>query len=210
MRITRWVALGLLTATLVAAAGLLVSGAVLYDSYVPNGGGEVFLQPTWVQRSVEWVQREDGFAVALVVLGLLAAVACVVALVRSRRLAWLVGTLAGLVAAGTGALSAATASAVRWDQLALWAVTVNTTIQGYSAPFDDRLVRFAIVDGSEVAPSDQRLMVGLHLGAALLGLAAVLVALVVAAVWGRSRQEVWRSTQAAISSTADTASGNAG
>ena len=35
-------------------------------------------------------------------------------------------------------------------------------------------------------------------------------ALVVTAVWGRRRQEVWRSTQAAISSTAETASGNAG
>jgi ABC-type transport system involved in cytochrome c biogenesis permease subunit len=71
-------------------------------------------------------------------------------------------------------------------------------------------VRFAVVDGREVAPADQRLAVGLHLGAAMVGLVAVVVGLVVAAVWGRRRQEVWRSTQAAISSTAETASGNAG
>jgi quinol-cytochrome oxidoreductase complex cytochrome b subunit len=210
VRIVRWTALGLLTATLVAATGLLVSGAVLYGSYQPDGGGEVFLQPTSVQRSVEWVQREDTAAAALTVLGLLAAVACVVALVRSRRPAWLVAALTGLLAAGTGLLSGLTATAVRWDQVGLWAVTVGADIRGYRAPFDNDLVRFTIVDGSEVAPADQRLMVGLHLGAALIGLSAVLVGLVVAAVWGRRRQDVWRSTQAAISSTADTASGNAG
>jgi hypothetical protein len=210
VRIARGTALGLLTATLAAAIGLLVSGAVLYGSYRPDGGGEVVLQPTSVQHSAEWVHREDVTAVALIVLGLLAALACVVALVTSRRMAWIAGLVAGLVAAGAGALSAATASAVRWDQLGLWAVTVGADIRGYRAPFDSDLVRFAVVDGREVAPADQRLAVGLHLGAAMVGLVAVVVGLVVAAVWGRRRQEVWRSTQAAISSTAETASGNAG
>lgn len=211
MRIVRWTALGLLTATLVATAGLLVSGAVLYGSYVPTApGADTRLALPSVQRSVDRVHREDLAAATVIVLGVLAAVACVVALVRSRRVAWIVGAVAGLVAAGAGALSAATASAVRWDQLALWAVTVGTDIRGYRAPFDSDLVRFAVVDGREVAPADQRLMVALHLGAPLLGLVAVVIGLVAGAVWGRRRQEVWRSTQAAISSTADTASGNAG
>jgi quinol-cytochrome oxidoreductase complex cytochrome b subunit len=209
VRIARWTALGLLTATLVAAAGLLVSGAVLYGTYEPEGIGEA-LQPTSVQRSVEWLQREDTSAVALIVLGALATVACVVALVRTRRMAWIGGAVAGLLAAGMGAVSAATASAVRWDQLGLWAVTVNERISGYRAPFDSEIVRFAIVDGREVAPADQRLMVALHMAAPVTALVAVVVGLVVAAAWGRRRQEVKRSTQAAISSTAVTASGNAG
>jgi hypothetical protein len=206
----RWVVLGLLALAALAAVGLLVSSLALYRGYRPSAPGvEPFLLTGDTRSTVDWLDRERTAAIALVVLSVLAAIGSLVVLVARRRGAWAV-PFVGSLAATVGALvSLATRTAVQWDQLALWAVTVGTDMKGYEAATRTPMVRFVIVDGREVSPTDYKLVLAMHMGGAAVAVAGLFVALVVASSWGGD-QAVWRRTKAASSSTAATASGNAG
>ncbi len=206
----RWTALGLLALALLAGVALLVSSRALYQDYRPGVTG---LDPLSVGgdtgSTLDWLGREHAAAIALLVLSVLAAVASLVVLVTRRRGAWAVALVGSLVAVLGAVASLATRTAVQWDQLALWSVTVGTDMKGYQAATDGEMVRFVIVDGREVSPTDYTLTLATHMYGAAIAVVGLLIALVVALVWGGD-QAVWRRTKAAISSTAATASGNAG
>jgi quinol-cytochrome oxidoreductase complex cytochrome b subunit len=83
--------------------------------------------------------------------------------------------IAAVVAAG---LASYTTRLVRWDQLALRAVTVGTSIDGYWAAAFHHGVRFVLVDGNEVSQRAYATALVVHLVApvvATLGLAHLLL-----------------------------------
>jgi hypothetical protein len=205
-----WVALGLVALTLLAALALLVSSLALYRGYVPSPAGvEPALRPAGAASALDWIAREHVAAVAVVVLAVLAAAACLLVAVTRGGIAWVVALVGALVAACGAIASLATRTAVQWDQLALWAVTAGADVKGYQAATGGDVVRFVVVDGREVAPLDYRLVLGVHMGGATVAVVVLVVALAAAVTWGVD-QPVWRQTKAASSSTASTASGNAG
>ncbi len=206
----RWTALGLLTLALLAAAALLVSSRALYQDYRPSAtgfDGVAVGRPTG--STTDWLDREHAAVIALLVLSVLAAVASLVVFVMRRRWAWAVALVGSLVAVLGAVASLATRTAVQWDQLALWSVTVGADMKGYKAAAGGDMVRFVMVDGREVTTTDYTLALATHMYGVAIAVVGLFIALVVALVWGRD-QAVKRSIQAAISSTADTASGNAG
>jgi hypothetical protein len=195
---------------LLAALALLVSSRALYQDYRPAVTSFDGLAVGGATGStLDWLDREHAAAIALLVLSLMAAVGSLVVLVTRRRWAWAVALVGSLVGVAGAAASLATRTAVQWDQLALWSVTVGADMKGYQAANSGEMVRFVIVDGHEVSPLDYTLMLTIHMYGTAIAVVGLLVALVVALVWGGG-QAVKRSTQAAISSTAETASGNAG
>jgi hypothetical protein len=210
MRWLRWVALGLLALALLAAVALLVSSRTLYHDYRPSALGidETSLA-NGPRSTLIWLDRELAAGVALLLLSVLSALASLVVLITRRRAAWVAALVASVLAAGGAIASLATRTAVQWDQLALWAVVVGEDVKGYEAAAAGDMVRFVVVDGREVSPLDFRLLLGVHMWGAALAVAVLVVALVIVAVWGGD-QPVWRRTKAASSSTASTASGNAG
>jgi quinol-cytochrome oxidoreductase complex cytochrome b subunit len=161
---------------------LVVTGAVLYFAYVPTAtqafgagfpdaeGGEVAEVVRLVHRWASW------FAVptSLLAASLLS--------LRSRPSERVVSGLAlgaGLVLAIMAA--SFTGYLLPWDQLALYAVTVGRNLSGYTWLGNDD-VRFALMDGTEIAPRTVAKWLVLH--AVLLGGAA---AALVAVAWRRTR-----------------------
>jgi hypothetical protein len=210
----RWTALGLLALALVAAVALLISSRALYQDYQPSTTGLDGLAVGGARGSTpDWLGREHAAAITLLVLAALAAVASLVVLVTRRRWPWAVALVGSLVAVLGAVAALATRTAVQWDQLALWSVTVGADLKGYQAATGGEtggdMVRFVIVDGREVSTTDYTLTLATHMYGVALAVVGLLIALVVALVWGGD-QAVKRSIQAAISSTAETASGNAG
>ena len=207
----RWTALGLLTLALLGALASLTAARVLYSDYRPSvaDGADGTLTVPGIASTLTWVPREHVSLVMLLLFSVLAAVASLVVLVTCRRWAWAVAVVGSLVAVLGAVAALATRTAVQWDQLALWSVTVGTDMKGYQAANSGEMVRFVIVDGREVSPLDYTLTLATHMYGVAIAVVGLLSALVVALVWGRG-QAVKRSTQAAISSTAVTASGNAG
>ena len=65
---------------------------------------------------------------------------------------------------------------VRWDQLALWAVTVGDDAGGYGMAAFDEGVRFVLVDDQEVTTREYRTVLVVHLAAHAAGLAALVAA----------------------------------
>ncbi len=208
----RWVSVGLLVATGLAAAATLVSTGWLYGQYRPHAPGvEPWLLTAADRSALEWIHREDRASAALLVLAGLSAVACLLTALVVRRWSWFVALAASLVAVGGALLSIATTASVRWQQLALWAVTTGTDLKGYEAATRTPLVRFVIVDGREVSTTDYEVNLVLHVLGPVVALVATVVAGVVVLVWGSRRgQEVIRRTNATSSATASTASGKAG
>ena len=206
----RWTALGLLALALLAAVALLIGSRALYQDYQPSTTGldgarrrrRQGLDADWLGHEhaaadrASWCSRRSPPSPAS---------SCSSpddegrgpwpSSGRSwrcwgRRPHWRRGT------------------AVQWDQLA-WSVTVGADIEGYQAATGGDMVRFVIVDGREVSTTDYTLTLATHMYGVAIAVVGLLIALVVALVWGGD-QAVKRSTQAAISSTAETASGNAG
>lgn len=162
-----------LLALLVVAA----TGAALTWRYHPNVGGPGYLlspAARWSRRLERW--HEASMLGAVAVLALWGSLTAVAPVPSGRRKGL------GIVAAGGAiALIALTARAwqwARWEQLALWAVTVGSEINGlWYAAFSDE-VRFVLVAGrGEVPPSDLAPWVTVHL------LAPVLALLLAAVAW---------------------------
>ena len=90
---------------------------------------------------------------------------------RSRH-----GTARLALAAVAGTLASITGYLLPWDQIALWAVTVRTNMDGYdwlSGP-DRHAVRFVLLGGAEIGPGTLRLWLMVHLGLGALVTAATL------------------------------------
>lgn len=172
------VRLGALTAAVgaVSAGITLVAGLVLADSYRPHApGAEVSLLPRQVRDSDRW---SDWHLVASVVFVIAAIALLVVIWLLCRRQT---GTRALLAMCAVGCSTAVvvlwTRPMVRWDQLALWAVTVGTNVSGYwYAAFDDG-VRFVLIDGSEVSQGQYAPALIAHLVAPAMGLLILIGAL---------------------------------
>lgn len=174
------VGLGFLALAIIGVmAGLIavVAAGVLAETYRPHAPGvETFLLPARVRDA----DRADVHQVAVVVLSLISLVTAVVVVAEKlRSTAWLrrhVGV--AIAAAGAALIAWYTTALVRWDQVALWAVTVGGDIDGYwPAAFDDR-VRFVLIDNREVSQSSYAVALALHLVTpvlAVIGLAYLLV-----------------------------------
>jgi hypothetical protein len=157
------------TATLVAAAGSVfgaaatVAGAVLARSYRPHAPG---VDTALLPADVRAVDRWSDVHLYMSMLVLVAAVAALV-------LTWLVrrrgGSTIAVVVSGVGAAAAGlaiwTRPLVRWDQLALEAVTVGTNVSGYWYAAFDHGVRFVLVGPNEVTQRDYAPVLIAHLAA---------------------------------------------
>lgn len=149
-------------------AGLIAAGTALWllGGYRPAPPSEGVLVSGGVSGSRTW---EIGHS-ASVTVALLASVAAAGAALAERS--W--WRAAAATVAITGLLVVlATAPLLRWDQLALWAITVGTDIAGYAvAAFDDR-VRFVLVDDQEVTPAQYAVALVVHLVAHAVALAGI-------------------------------------
>ena len=88
------------------------------------------------------------------------------------------GLAIGPVLVVVAAIAALTGTLLRWDQAALWAVTVGTNVHGYRQVLDSDHTRFVIVGGSEIGVDTLRHWFFIHvlvLPVALLGLLVVTV-----------------------------------
>lgn len=90
----------------------------------------------------------------------------------ARRRRWSAAAAGGTVVAGLGSLL--TGVGLPWDQLGLWAVTVDSDYRGVVRAAYDDTVRFILIGGLEVSQADYRIVALAHLGLGLI--AAVLVA----------------------------------
>ena len=166
---------------LLAAAGTAVAGLALLDSYRPSPitDPEILL-PEAVVEVQRWIDAHD----LLVRVFLVAGIAVLLGLAFAARGGGLsarravVAALAVAVAIAAALTTIVTTDDVRYDQVALWAVTVGTEMTGYEVAASGDDVRFVLVDGREVSTSEYRRTAVLHLGAPFVGAAALVVALV--------------------------------
>jgi hypothetical protein len=120
---------------------------------------------------VQW--HEVSLYVAVVALVLWCGLTVASGAWRSRRTAVVVGSTLGAVV--LVAVSAVAWNRVRWEQLGLWAVTVDDVRGLWYAAFSDE-VRFVFVDGSGgLTPSDLAPSVVLYLVAPFVALAMLAV-----------------------------------
>ena len=125
-------------------------------------------RPGAVSTSQDW----SSWQVATVLVALSASVVTAAAAVARR--AWF-RAAAGAVATTGLVVVLATIPLLRWNQLALWAVTVGTDITGYGvAAFDDR-VRFVLVDDQEVTPAQYTVALVAHLVGHAIAVAGIAV-----------------------------------
>jgi quinol-cytochrome oxidoreductase complex cytochrome b subunit len=142
VRRARQIAFGLLAAEVVV---LIVTGIALYFRYRPTAA-QAWNQPL-LQVDIQQAGRiRIVHHVASTLALYTSVIAAVLLLVGGRAGRWRWIGLPILVAAVsyTGYL-------LPWDQLALWAVTVGTNLDGYGALFGDQ-VKFVIIDGVEISP----------------------------------------------------------
>ncbi|MGC1511840.1 MAG: hypothetical protein WA797_02855 [Acidimicrobiales bacterium] len=161
-------------------AGLIaaVAAGVLAETYRPHAPGvETFLLPARVRDADRWA---DVHQVAVVVLSLISLVTAVVVVAETlkSKASLRRDVSVAIAAAGAALIAWYTTALVRWDQVALRAVTVGGDIDGYwTAAFDER-VRFVLIDNTEVSQSSYAAALALHLVTpvlAVIGLAYLLV-----------------------------------
>lgn len=163
---------------LVLVVVLAVTGVLLWFRYRPTPdaawsslpGFEAIGRSEPVERSLHrWASR------LLIPVTLLVAVSGVGARwQRGRRVPW------PIAAFGLAVVASISGFLLPWDQLALWAVTVDTRIEGIQALFDDQ-VRSVLIGGAEISPVTYRRWAVIHV---VLGVA------IVAAVIPRRRSRV--------------------
>ena len=152
-------------AALLCAVGTVAAGIVLAGSYRPHApGAELALLPSGVRRSAAWVDwyaigSSSMLVLAAVVLGVVVGLRVSRPTVSSGRAA-IVASAVTVIAA---VLTVATRPLVQWDQLALWAVTIGSDVDGYwYAAFDDG-VRFVLLGGRGVSQGSYAATLVVHL-----------------------------------------------
>ncbi len=161
---------------MIALALVVCSGGGLLLRYRPGGDATT----TWLT----WLHLGGLFiAVQGVVAG------SVIGIMRSPRPSEVARRILALATAGVAvAVAAFTGLLLRWDQLALWAVTTGQEIRGYTWTFGDE-VRFALVNDSVVGVDTVRRLLVVHLGSAV-----VLTAAGVALPWWLGRRRPLATT----------------
>ena len=136
-------------AALLCAVGTASAGIVLAGSYRPHApGAEMALLPSGVRRSAAWVDwyvigSSSMLVFAAVVVGVVVGLRFSRPAVSSGRAAMVASAVTVIAAVVT----VATRPLVQWDQLALWAVTTGSDVDGYwYAAFGDG-VRFVLLGG---------------------------------------------------------------
>ena len=158
----------LVVVALVLVAGLAVTGWQLSTRYRPLDEDIAGLQDA---------HRLLGRLLLVVGVGLLVTT---VGLAGERR-NWTEGAVGGLALLLILATSF-TGELLPWDQLALWAVTVGTDLDGiWTAAFDDDAIRFVLIDNAEIPQSDYARAVIAH----TVVLPVLLVGVLVAIGWRR-------------------------
>ena len=179
----RWLRVGAGIAAAALLVGVAVTGAQLTWRYRPDGGADVWLLPASARWSRRLVRRHQT--------GLLLALPSVTVWgILTLRAAWSNGTApsdgngrgrALVTAASVAAVVFTLLSAFAWrlvkfDQIALWAVTVGADIRGlWYAAFSEH-VRFVLVGDVEVSQTTVAVWVVVHLVAPVLALAAMATA----------------------------------
>jgi hypothetical protein len=153
---------GTLVVATLAAVATAALGFVLTDVYEPQDQGSAW---------------RDWHLVAGVLFLLASAVAAIAGAVRRSVLV----PACAAVATVAAVVTLLTRSLVAWDQVGLRSVTVGTDVAGYwTAAFDDEVV-LVLVGGTEASPGEYAVALAAHLGAPVLGAAALLVATIVVA-----------------------------
>lgn len=131
--------------------------------------------------SAGWQTAQSLLAAPLLLLTIGAVVITVVTVaLRRKSLALAMACVGAAIAIAGIAAAVFTIGAVRWDQLALFSVTVGTNADGYwAAAFGDD-VRFVLIGGTEVSQETYRSVLLAHLAGPFItmaGLATMFVAL---------------------------------
>ncbi len=147
-RVVRW----LLVASVAVLALLFWTGVYLTWNYRPS-------PPAWITpipsvRFEEAVKRVHHFA-ATGLLGLLGATVVLSVLVALLHRRW-VAPLAAAIAAIVAFAGSFSGRLLRWDQLALWAVTVGTNLRGYTLLWDGARIRYVLLGHSEMSVGELR------------------------------------------------------
>lgn len=162
VRARRWagVTLSLLVLVGLLLVVLVVSGIALSTSYRPSAAEAWDLEQVAVTDGRGAVRTAHRTASTLLFpVAVAAALGVIGWSVVARRHTW-VGGAALVVGVPLAAMSGLM---LAWDQVALWAVTVGSNVEGiWGVAFDDG-VRFVIVDGTEVSQTAYRNVVGAHL-----------------------------------------------
>ena len=155
-----------------AATVTAACGVVLARVYRPSGG---FLDTAAERRTVRVSQWwSDLHLVALLVFVVASLVSIMAVWLLRRARAGARGALVlAVVAAAAATVTAWTRSLVRWEQLALWAVTTGRGISGYWYAAFDRGVRFVFVDSVEVSQGSYAWALVVHLAAPIVGAVAL-------------------------------------
>ena len=171
---------GLLLALVIEVTVLVVTGIALFFLYRPSVGqawgdvADATTRSVGIASALRLVHRLASTFALWTSIGLGAVLAIGVSV--GRR--WTAAAL-GVGIAVTTVLASFTGYLLPWDQLALWAVKVGTTVRGYTPLFGSQ-VRFVLTGGSEVGPGTVLWWLFVH----AVVLAPVLVGLLVLA-WRR-------------------------
>ena len=153
-QLTRW----LWRATSLAWLGLVITGVVLLVVYKPTGVSaweDIYeLQDGSWRLSSGFQQVHRLFALCAFLFPAL----LIVLNLSSRNLRRVAQAVGMLVLSLAGWISG---RFIAWDQLAMWAVTVGTDMQGFEPVFSDE-VRFVLIDGSEVTLREIRAWLAVH------------------------------------------------
>jgi hypothetical protein len=174
-------------AGVVTALAVTIVGIVLADVYRPHAPGVSAAElPDAIRRSDQLVDWHRFGSVVLVVTAVVCFVLVVALTARmsasARRKGLLIGAAAFAVV--MSAVTMLTQPLVEWDQLALWAVTVESEIDGYWTAAFGGEVRFVLRGTTEVSQSEYAAVLVVHLAAPAI---AAVVLLFVGAAFGRAR-----------------------
>ena len=152
----------LLRALGITFAVLAVTGIYEAFRYLPTAADD-----GWWNESAQFLHRWSAYAFVGVLLATAVAFAT-----RGRDRSRAMAVWGGLAVAAVGAAAAiVTGPDLRWDQLALWAVTVGTDIKGV---FRLSSVKFVLLGTEEIGLDDYRRTVWLHvLGFPVVALAGI-------------------------------------
>jgi quinol-cytochrome oxidoreductase complex cytochrome b subunit len=167
----------LLTALSVEVAVLVLTGIALFFVYQPSVGQswpglfDRHANASWSVRFAAGARLLHQLASALAVLTAVATGVVVAVRGRKNIRQW-PGATVGAGLALTTVAASFTGFLLPWDQLALWAVTINSDFNGYRPLFGTH-VRFVLIGGTELSPATVTRWLLIHmlvLGPAVVGI----------------------------------------